>query len=223
MKRLVLALLAAAILQAAASRVVDAEDAGAKSETAAEAQDAEAQYQAMLAAAKANPDAADWQALRFAYADRLSSSPYPDHKSRKAIQAALKAGDWQEALAAANKALDANYVDGDAHMAAMLAYTKLGQPDEAKREQAIAVAIVKSIMKSGDGKSPEQAFVVISVAEEYALLAALQYRPAQQRLVQTGGHAYDALDTVGPDGAKVTFYFLIDRVLAAQARLLRLK
>jgi tetratricopeptide (TPR) repeat protein len=135
----------------------------------------------------------------------------------------MKAGDWQELLPAANKALDANYVDADAHMAATMAYMKLGRPDEAKREQAIAVAIFKSIMRNGDGKSPGQAFVVISVAEEYALMAARRYRVVQQRLLQTGRHAYDALDTVGPDGAKVTFYFLVDRVLAAQSRALGLK
>jgi Domain of unknown function (DUF4919) len=224
MKRLVLALLATAILQAAALQMAaDAQDAGAKSATAVEAPDAEAKYQALLAAAKANPQAADWQALRFAYADRPSFSPFPDHKNRKAIDAAVKAGDWQEMLAAANQALDANYFDADAHMAAWMAYTKLGKPDEAKREQATAVAIFKSIMQNGDGKSPEQAFVVISVAEEYALMGARRYRVVQQRLINTGGHAYDALDTIGPDGAKITFYFLIDRVLAAQARALGLK
>jgi hypothetical protein len=64
---------------------------------------------------------------------------------------------------------------------------------------------------------------VISVDEEYALMAARRYRVVQQRLIQTGGHAYDTLDPVGPDGAKVTFYFLIDRVLAAQSRALGLK
>jgi hypothetical protein len=223
MKRLVLAVLATTLLQAAASRVVDAQDAGANSSTAAEAPGAEAKYQALLAAAKANPEVADWQALRFAYADRPSFSPFPDLKSRKAIDAAVKAGDWQGVLAAANTALDANYVDGNTHMVAMMAYTKLGRTDEAQREQSIATAIFKSMMQNGDGKSPKQAFVVISVDEEYALMASRRHRVVQQRLLQTGLHSYDALDTVGPDGAPVTFYFLIDRVLAAQSRALGLK
>jgi hypothetical protein len=126
-------------------------------------------------------------------------------------------------LAAANTALDANYVDGNTHMVAMMAYTKLGRTDEAQREQSIATAIFKSMMQNGDGKSPKQAFVVISVDEEYALMAARRHRVVQQRLLQTGLHSYDALDTVGPDGAAVAFYFLIDRVLAAQSRALGLK
>jgi hypothetical protein len=191
--------------------MADAQDAGAKSATAAEAQDTEAKYQALLAAAKADPAATDWQALRFAYADRPSFSPFPDHKGRKAIEAAMKAGNWQEVLAAANAALESNYVDGDAHMAASIAYLKLG------------MAIFKSMMKNGDGTSPEQAFNVISVSEEYALMAARRYRVVRQRLIHTEGHAYDALDATGPDGARITFYFLIDRVLAAQSHALGLK
>jgi hypothetical protein len=209
MQRRVLALLAAAALQAAAVQT-------------AGAQDAEAKYQAMLAAAKADPAAVDWQALRFAFADRPSYSPYGDLVSRAAMRKAGGASDWEGLLAAANKLLAANYVDGEAHLSAAAAYAKLGKPDEAARERDIATAIFKSIMRGRDGRSPERAFVVISVAEEYALMAALRVRVVRQSLVQEGKHAYDRLETTGPKGDPVTFYFQVDRVLAAQTRLLGL-
>lgn len=205
MRQWVLALLAAAMLQVADVR-------------AADAQDAEAKYQAMLAAAKADPAATDWQALRFAYADQPSFSPYGEHGDRKALGAARAAGDWQALLAAANSVLDVNYVDGEAHLAAAIALSQLGKANEAERERTIAVAIFKSMMPNGDGRSPEQAFVVISVPEEYQLMAARRRRVVRQRLVHVAGHAYDALETTGPDGDTVTFYFLIDRVLARLAR-----
>src|SRR5262249_32126913 len=147
-------LLAAAILQLVAAR-------------AAEAPDAEAKYQSMLAAAKANPATTDWQALRFAHADRPSFSLFAANDGRRAIHAAQTAGDWQEVLAAADKVLDVDYIDGEAHLAAAVAYSRLGKSDDAKREQTIAVAIFKSMMPNGDGKSREHAFVVISVSEEY--------------------------------------------------------
>src|SRR5262245_57597854 len=173
MTRLVLALLTAAALQ-----VTAAQTSGA--------QDAEAKYQALLAMAKADPAAVDWQALRFAFADRPSFSPYGDAMDRTAIRAAKAAGDWEGLLAAANKVLGVNYVDAEAHVAAAVAYGKLGRHDEGKRAHAISVAIIKSIMQGRDGKSPEQAFVVISVAEEYALLSALRYRREMQALVKIG-------------------------------------
>jgi hypothetical protein len=207
MKRLMLALLAAAILQLEAAR-------------AAGAPDAEAKYQEMLAAAKAAPAATDWQALRFAYADRPSFSLFAVDDGRKAIHAARAAHDWQGLLAAAGKVLDVNYADGEGHLAAAVGYGALGNLDDSRREQAIGVAIFKSMMLNGDGKSREQAFVAISVAEEYELMRGRQRRVVHQSLVHEAGHAYDVLETTGQNGDSVTFYFQIDRVVAAEARML---
>jgi hypothetical protein len=208
MKRLMVALLAAAFLLPIA---VQAEDAP----------DAEAKYQAMLAAAMADPAATDWQALRFAYADRPSFSLFAANDGRKAIREAQAAPDWEGLLAAANKVLDVDYVDGEAHLAAALAYSQLGKSDDAKREQTIAMGIFKSMMLNGDGKSREHAFVVISIAEEYELMAALRHhRAGVQALHREADHAYDTIEAAGPNGDKVIFYFQIDRVVAAEARML---
>jgi hypothetical protein len=207
MKRLMVALLTVAILSPVA---VQAEDAP----------DAEAKYQAMLTAAKADPAATDWQALRFAYADRPSFSLFAVDAGRKAIHEARAAHDWQGLLAAADKVFEINYADGEAHRAASVAYHMLGKSDDAEREKAIAVAIFKSMMLNGDGKSREHAFVVISVAEEYELMTAtLRRRVGSQALMHDAGHAYDTIEVAGPDGDKVTLYFQIDRVVAAEARM----
>jgi hypothetical protein len=209
MKRLMLALLAATVLLSAAVQAADRPDA-------------EAKYQAMLAAAKANPAATDWQALRFAYANRPSFSLFVANEGRKAMHAALAASDWQGLLDAANKLIDIDYVDGEAHMAAGTAYGKLGgHPDEEKREHAIATGLFRSMRPNGNGKSREGAFVVISVAEEYELVVSvLKRRVTEQRLVSAAGHVYDELDTAGKEGDKVTYYFQIDCVNAAEARML---
>jgi hypothetical protein len=209
-KRLTLALLAMVLLQPAAQ--------------ADDGQDAEAKYQAMLAAAKANPDATDWQALRFAYADRPSFSLFAADNGRKAMRAAREAHDWQAVLDAANKAIDAVYVDGEAHLQAFLALGQLGKLDDAVREQKIATAIFKSMMPNGDGKSREHAFVVISVAEEYELIAAQRRRRVgSQALLHDRDHSYDMIEVAGTDGEKFELYFQIDRVVAAETRMLRPK
>jgi hypothetical protein len=193
---------------------------------AEDGQDAEAKYQAMLAAAKADPESTDWPALRFAYADRPSFLPTVANEGRKAMHAALAASDWQGLLAAANKLIDIDFVDGEAHMAAGTAYGKLGgQPDDEKREHAIAAHLFRSIRPNGNGKSFEQAFVVIGVAEEYeAVVSVLGRRMVHQSLVSGPDHlGYDVLETTGRDGDKVTYYFQIGRVLAAESRMLRPK
>src|SRR5262249_41160961 len=43
----------------------------------------------------------------------------------------------------------------------------------------------------------------------------------EQAMIQSGGHAYDALTTVDQAGHKTTYYFLIDRVLAAESAALK--
>jgi hypothetical protein len=211
MPALLAAVLAVALLRAAAVRA----DGG---------QDAEGRYQAMLAAAKANPDRTDWQTLRFAYADRPSFSLFAADAGRKAMRAARDAHDWQALLDAANKAIDAVYVDGEAHQQAFMALGQLGKLGDAVREQEIATGIFKSMMPNGDGKSREHAFVVISIAEEYELIAAQRWRRVgSQALLHDKDHSYDMIEVAGADGEKFELYFQIDRVVASEARMLQPK
>lgn len=179
---------------------------------------ADARYQTMVTAAKADPKAADWQALRFAFADRpaFMELNVSLNDTRKKMLAARRSRDFKEVLAQANAIIDQDYVDGQAHLLAGVAMAALQQPD-ASREQSTAVAIFKSI-QTGDGLTPATAFTVISVSEEYELMFARQRRVTRQSLQNINGHAYDVLDTTGRNGDAVTFYFLIDRVMAAEAQ-----
>jgi hypothetical protein len=63
---------------------------------------------------------------------------------------------------------------------------------------------------------------VISVAEEYDFLSTQNYQSHKQSLISEGGHSYDRLDAER-DGQSRPFYFLIDRVLAAEKALLKPK
>ncbi len=63
--------------------------------------------------------------------------------------------------------------------------------------------LVESVLASGDGKSPQTAFTVISVGEEYAILRALNLRVESQALIE--GHI-DALTVEGEHGES-TIYF----------------
>lgn len=186
---------------------------------AAAPDDAQARYESLVADAQAGRPV-DWQALRFAYAD----SPEFDlvgaksNDLRKAMFAALGAGDYEAARLAARRVLDQDFADPDAHFIVSLASTKLGDPTAAAREQAIATGLWKSI-ETGDGKSADAAFTVISVSEEYSLMRIRQRKVTRQSLVNQGGHSYDVLETVGSGGDTQTFYFLIDRVMAAEAAL----
>ena len=63
---------------------------------------------------------------------------------------------------------------------------------------------------------------VVSIIEEYDFLHYLHYEPRQQALISADGHSYDRFE-VEREGKSYTFYFLADRVLAAEAALFQPK
>ena len=95
-----------------------------------------------------------------------------------------------------------------------------GDKTAAQLDRDIGAGLVASI-ETGDGLSTGSAFTPIDVDEEYAVMRALGAHVTDQALVQSGGHSYDALTAVDQAGHKATYYFLIDRVLAAEAAALK--
>ena len=102
-------------------------------------------------------------------------------------------------------------------MAAGFALGKLGQAGPSAREEEIGFGLIKSI-QTGDGKTAESAFTVVSVAEEYSLMRVLGRRVTRQSLVRKDGHFFDVLDTVDLQGRPSVDFFMIDRVMAAEAK-----
>jgi len=181
----------------------------------------DARYHDLLAKAKAG-EAVDWQALRFAYADSSAFDlmGLKTAEARKAMGEAMKAEDFAGALAQANLVIDREFTDVDAHFVSEMANAKLGNADEAKKQHAIVLGILRSI-HTGDGKTPEAALTVIAVREEYSFIRMIGLRRVRQALISNGGHSYDMLDVVDRNGQPQTIYFLVDRVLAAENNALK--
>ena len=76
-------------------------------------------------------------------------------------------------------------------------------------------------MHTGDGTSPEQAFTVITVGEEYATMRAFALQVTGQALVEAPPHSYDRLTVTDGAGQTHTVFFLVDRVMAAESALLK--
>jgi hypothetical protein len=130
----------------------------------------------------------------------------------KTMTKAYSAGDCGTAMTQAQEVFEANFVSIDAHMVAAVCQKKAGNEEGARRAYTIVLGLLRSVLKSGDGKSPQTAFVVISVDEEYKALEALSLQPGTQSLVAHGGSSFDRLDARKRDsGEPVTLYFNIDR------------
>ncbi len=169
-------------------------------------------YEALLAAAKANPAEADFHSLRMAYTRTDHYQPYvQDSENVLALRDTLRAGDFEAALEAAHRLLATNYLDIEAHMAADYVYTALSEGEQASFHRAFARGLIQAILATGNGRGPDTAFIVISTAEEYTVLRVLGYAPAGQQLIERAGHHYDVLSARRPGSDEtVQFTFNID-------------
>ena len=160
-----------------------------------EQQKAEREYAETLGRVQHGDMSVDFRAFRVAGA--LKSGPHAsmlEAKERAAFRSIAASGDWMGALELAKRALDRNYASLVAHSDAMAAYQAMGKADEAGAHEKILNALLDSIHQSGDGKSPETAYFVVTVQEEYIFLnRVLNVRAKSQDWVRKDGHFYDRL------------------------------
>ena len=194
--------------------------AAAPAPATALADDTETHYQALLAAAKATAPNADWGALRLAYSRRPGFRALAQSGAKRQMFEAAQRSDCATALPAARAVLAEAYIDIDAHMVAAFCEDAAGDKTASQLDRDIGAGLVASI-ETGDGLTAASAFTPIDVDEEYALMRALGAHVTDQALVQQGGHSFDALTAIDQAGHKATYYFLIDRVLAAESAALK--
>ena len=179
-------------------------------------------YQTLLDQLKGGNTGIDFQALRYAYSETPQYSPYGSPPTKKQeFSRAFDAQNWDEALAAANALLDANYTDMEGHLMCAAAYEKEGDLQQAEFHRAVSRGLVKSIADSGDGKSVDTALVVIAVPEEYQFLALNGFAVRQQALVTGKNGPVDAMTVVDrKTNEGRTFFFNVARVFAGYGRAL---
>ncbi|HME57012.1 MAG TPA: DUF4919 domain-containing protein [Terracidiphilus sp.] len=176
------------------------------------AQDQPSEYATLLASLKAGKTDIDYTRLRLSYMDSPEYKAAKDvSKSEDAMTEALNKNDYPAALKHAEAVLESNYVNIDAHYVALVANREMGAMDKAEFHRTVFRGLINSIRSSGDGKSMETAWVVITVHEEYVVLRVLGFRPSGQSLVNQNGHAYDVMKVKRvEDGTEQTFYFNVD-------------
>jgi len=178
-------------------------------------------YDELVARAKTGDANVDYLALRNAFAESPNYDPYGSNLRglQNDMLDAYRRADCAAVVAKADSILAVNFVHVDAHLLASLCHGKLGNEQAMRRERQAARGLIDSILRSGDGKSEESAFVVIQISEEYSILRLLELRPSSQALIHAQGHSYDRFEAKSSDaGQQVVVFFNIDRPLAALGR-----
>jgi hypothetical protein len=169
-------------------------------------------YAALLARAKAGDLSIDFKQLRVSYMDSPERHQAKDtDKQEKEMLAALKTKDYKKAIANADVILENEFINLDAQRVELIAHQELGEKEKADFYKGIVQGLIHSILDSGDGKSPETAYTVVTVHEEYVVLQILGLRPAGQSVFSKNGHSYDVLDVKKQDSKdSEKLYFNVD-------------
>jgi uncharacterized protein DUF4919 len=168
-----------------------------------------------VASIEAGDASADYQALRFAYAETPNFDPYarPAVEKRDLI-AAVNSGNLEQALDYANRILAQNYTDMDAHYALYIVYEKSGEHAKADFQRAVVQGLMKSFTDSGDGTSEETAMTAVAEAEEYAFLGLKGYQVLREGLSPSTSGPVHVFAVTTRDNQGTTVYFKANRIFA---------
>ena len=171
-------------------------------------------YYALLDSLKRGKEV-DFMKLRMAYTRTEDYYPYDDFDEViDEINVKLDSSLFEEAIELAEKILKSKFVHLKAHMICCLIYSHLEDSVKGKYHYDIYDNLIGSILKTGDGKSKETAFVVISTSEEYGVLNHLGLKLQQQLLIHEDGHSFDRMKVADKiSGEEYTLYFNVDFLL----------
>jgi hypothetical protein len=173
------------------------------------------EFQALLERVKKSDSTVDFGRLRHLQTQLDGYDPY-DSETEDHPFKALRQGDLPRAKELAETILARNYLDLESHTVAAAVAEKSGNAAEAAHHRYVVKGILDSILRSGDGQTPDTAYQVVSISEEYAIMGHLGLHVASQSLLHSEGHSYDLLKGTAPQSQTAQdVYFNIDPIMAA--------
>jgi uncharacterized protein DUF4919 len=172
----------------------------------------QSEYASLLAQIQGGDLSIDFQRLRFSYMESPERHKAKDTSDEeKTMWQALNKKDFKTAVNKADVVLANEFVNLDAHFVEFRAYEGLQDAAKSDFHKSVFSGLLKSITASGDGKSPETAYVVISTREEYVVLGVLGLQPGKQSVMHQGGHSYDLMEATNPQTKEVAkLFFNVD-------------
>jgi hypothetical protein len=175
-------------------------------------------YENLVSKAEGGDETIDFRALRFAY---IESAAYKRARSDNALRElqerlsiAAKAGAHEQVRSIALQILSIEYINLYGHKFLRQSCAKLNDDGCEKRHHHIEFGLLRSITSSGDGKSCDTAWEVVSLEEEYFILNMLGMKPYQQALINSSKHRCDEMRVTDKNGSEKIYYFNVDAVLA---------
>lgn len=133
--------------------------------------------------------------------------PAPDAERATAFRTAIAEERWAHAALLGSDALSENFVDIRAHVYTAISHKRQGDLEQHRAHMFFASGMIHSIIDGHKGTSPDDAYHVYYVSNEYAVLEYLELRLEQQSLVTHGDRSYDRMTCRNAEGSEVVLYF----------------
>ena len=114
--------------------------------------------------------------------------------------------------------LEKDFTDARTHTLKAFAHEKLNQTDKSYVHFIISFKLKDSLLQTGDGLSPETAWHVYQVKEEYHLLWSRFFNVIGQSLIRRADKSYEMLRCKSSTGEISTFYFDITDIMQRNIR-----
>jgi ankyrin repeat protein len=175
------------------------------------------EYLELLQSIRNGDRTVDFTLLRYLYA--LSSLYNPYGLSREKGYAAgkrqwseigelLDRKRWEDAIDLCELYLEEDYLDMDLHLLCAMACRESGKAEQELYHRYFFGRLYASVKQSGDGKSPERAYVVVRLREEYMILGACKgSMPVSQSLVAKESHEYDRFELKNQETGRTEYLF----------------
>jgi hypothetical protein len=153
----------------------------------------------------------DFFTLRTAYSKTGDYAPYSTDSTLMKVRDLIEFQHYREALNLLKNHQKENWVSILSHYYSGYINEKIGDTLTANYHYNIYEELLYSVYNSGDGKTPETAFIVIAAWEEYALMNWLDLEICGQSRVNADDFVFDLLEGCDPiKKDKFNFYFNIE-------------
>jgi len=180
-------------------------------------------YRALVQRVEGGDFAFDFRSLRLSCVRSSLCEARGTKAELGALNRASERDAFGEVIEIAEQIIARGFVNIEAHATCVKAYAELHDSVKAKFHLDVTSALMHSILNSGDGKTKESAFEVISDREEYYTLTSLGLPYSGSDIstfsVEEGGHHYDRVEIRHPKtGEMVVVFFNTDAFSPTKSR-----
>ena len=164
-----------------------------------------------------NELSSDFFTLRMAFTHTKEYSPYGSDlaDSLKRVSELIDSLKYDSAISALNRIQKIEYVNIPSHLYFGYIYNQLGDSAKSKFHYYIYEGLLNSIYQSGDGRTPQTGYIVISTKEEYQFLNWFDLQFHRQSLIDKDDYSFDLMRVTDPNtDEELEIYFNIELAIS---------